>query len=108
MLVIPLRDTQEAYEVTMHSAGIRLGTLCDAAQAEEQRDETQLKQAHSHGMCDCLICGGRADLKDSLAGSKAAATRDQDPCHKIVRLYAESIRAADGTEVARRELQRFP
>jgi hypothetical protein len=56
--------------------GIRLGTLCDAAQAEEQRDE-RLKRA-LFGMPTRLPhCGGRAWIQGSLAGSKAAARHDR-------------------------------
>jgi hypothetical protein len=35
-----IRPTQEAYEVAMHSKLASDWELCDAAQAEEQRDET--------------------------------------------------------------------
>jgi hypothetical protein len=36
----PLRDTGGVWGSHALKIGIRLGTLCDAAQAEEQRDET--------------------------------------------------------------------
>jgi hypothetical protein len=105
MLVIPL-ETQEAYEVAMHSAGIRLGTLCDAAQAEEQRDETTQAGSVLTGCRATLLCE-RAWIKSSLAGSKAAARHaiGSMPAN-VVRLYAKASGAADGTEVTRRELQR--
>jgi hypothetical protein len=82
----------------MHSIGIRLGTLCDAAQAEEQ-EMKRLKTLFSRD-ADATASLWRKEHGSRQPGGQqsSCATRDPDPCPQIVRL-CESIRAADGTEV---------
>jgi hypothetical protein len=83
-------ETQEAYEV--HAQKLASDwELCDAAQAEEQRDETTSGLC-SHGMPTRLPhCGGRSmDLRQPGGQQQQRATRDPDPCPQIVRLYAKA------------------
>jgi hypothetical protein len=67
--------------------GIRLGTLCDAAQAEE--NEMKRQAVCSHGMPTRLPhCGGRSmDLRQP-GGQQLRDTRS-DPCPQM-RLYAKA------------------
>jgi hypothetical protein len=66
-------ETQEAYEVAMHSKLASDWELCDA-QAEEQRDETtQAGSVLTGCRRDCPTVEEGAWIQGSLAGSKAAA-----------------------------------
>jgi hypothetical protein len=75
-------ETQEAYEVAMHSKLASDWELCDAAQAEEQRDETT--QAGS------VLTGCRRDCltveEGAWIGSLAAARHAIRSMPQIVRL----------------------
>jgi hypothetical protein len=82
-------ETQEAYEVAMHSKLASDWELCDA-QAEEQRDETT-QGLCSHGMPTRPSLWRKEHGSRQPGGQQSScATRDPDPCLQIVRLYAKA------------------
>jgi hypothetical protein len=100
-------ETQEAYEVAMHSKLASDWELCDAAQ-EEQRDETTQAALFSRDADATASLWRKEHGSGSLAGSKAAARHAIRSMPANSAPVCESIRAADGTEVTESaELQRF-
>jgi hypothetical protein len=81
-------ETQEAYEVAMHSNWHQTGNSCDAAQAEEQRDETTKRALFSRDAD--ATAPWRKEHGSAAWRAAKQATRDPDPCPQIVRLYAKA------------------